>query len=222
MTGANATSPARRGPTAPSAGAPGDAPGAARPLPSGALASGALAGALVHLRALEPEDFEHVLELAGDLELLRAVGETRLGTSALAARRWCEERCAASVGTPEASVSTLVVETTEQVAVGLIEWRPTSLRQRVCSHALAIKGRYRRRGFGREALELLLGFAFDELGFYRAEAEIYAFNEASIALHRSLGFIEEGRRREAAFTAGRRHDILLFGLLARDFSARRT
>ncbi|WP_231333359.1 GNAT family N-acetyltransferase [Actinomadura graeca] len=40
---------------------------------------------------------------------------------------------------------------------------------------------------------------------------IYAFNEPSIALHRKLGFAEEGRLRDHEFLDGRHQDLVLEG-----------
>jgi RimJ/RimL family protein N-acetyltransferase len=44
-------------------------------------------------------------------------------------------------------------------------------------------------------------------------------NEASIRLHRALGFLEEGRRRRNLFFDGQYHDDILFGLTREEFDA---
>jgi RimJ/RimL family protein N-acetyltransferase len=44
-------------------------------------------------------------------------------------------------------------------------------------------------------------------------------NEASIQLHRKLGFVEEGRRRRQVFFNGKFHDDVLFGLTREEFEA---
>ena len=40
------------------------------------------------------------------------------------------------------------------------------------------------------------------------------------ALHRRLGFVEEGRQRDHNFFAGRHHDLVLFGMTAPEFAER--
>ena len=40
-----------------------------------------------------------------------------------------------------------------------------------------------------------------------------------LALHRKLGFVEEGRRRRAQFMVGRCHDEVLLGLTVEEFTA---
>ncbi len=51
--------------------------------------------------------------------------------------------------------------------------------------------------------------------------EVYAFNDASLALYRSLGFVEEGRLRQHEFFAGTYHDVVLLGITADEYWAGR-
>ena len=71
----------------------------------------------------------------------------------------------------------------------------------------------RRHGYGYDALKLLLRFAFDDLNLHRLSAWPVADNLPYIQMLGKAGFEEEGRRREAAFHAGRYWDMLLMGLL---------
>jgi RimJ/RimL family protein N-acetyltransferase len=79
-------------------------------------------------------------------------------------------------------------------------------------------GRDRGQGLMREALLAFLGRLFDE-GLHRVDAEAYAVNERSIRLMEALGFVREGRKREAHFDGESYSDILAFGLLRPDFGA---
>lgn len=71
----------------------------------------------------------------------------------------------------------------------------------------------RRKGYGAQALQLLLRFAFVELNLYRVTARVQEYNEAAIALLKKFGFTEEVRRRQALERDSRRWDLLVFGLL---------
>jgi RimJ/RimL family protein N-acetyltransferase len=72
-------------------------------------------------------------------------------------------------------------------------------------------------GLASEAVQLALGYAFDELGLHRIEADIDPRNERSIALVTRLGFRREGYLRERYHVGGEIQDALLFGLLAREW-----
>ncbi|MEM6803792.1 MAG: GNAT family protein, partial [Bacteroidota bacterium] len=58
---------------------------------------------------------------------------------------------------------------------------------------------------------------FQELRYHKAMVGIYAFNEASLALHKKIGFKEEGSLREMLFAGNQFHDLLKLGLLKREF-----
>ncbi|MDL1910723.1 GNAT family N-acetyltransferase [Chloroflexi bacterium CFX6] len=74
-------------------------------------------------------------------------------------------------------------------------------------------GEDRRKGYGSQALRMLLRFAFAELNLFRVTAAVPEYNEAALALLKKFGFVEEVRRREAVERDGRRWDMLVFGLL---------
>ena len=76
-------------------------------------------------------------------------------------------------------------------------------------------GRRRGRGLARDALATLLTHLF-ATGTHRIDAEAYLENERSRALLDGLGFVREGRKREANFTGDGYSDIVAFGLLEQD------
>ena len=71
----------------------------------------------------------------------------------------------------------------------------------------------RRKGFGSQAMKMLLRFSFAELNLFRVSANVPEYNETAIALLKKFGFAEEVRRRQALGRDGRRWDLLVFGLL---------
>jgi RimJ/RimL family protein N-acetyltransferase len=79
----------------------------------------------------------------------------------------------------------------------------------------------RGQGCGSEAMQLALGFAFDELNLHHVVATIFAYNADSIELVERLGFLHEGTLRQHIHRNGRRYDVLLYGLLRHEWQARR-
>ena len=75
------------------------------------------------------------------------------------------------------------------------------------------------QGLGREAVHLLLGYAFVALGLHRVSLRVIAYNERAIRCYRACGFREEGRERQAALVGGAWHDDVIMGVLASEFSA---
>lgn len=75
---------------------------------------------------------------------------------------------------------------------------------------------YWKHGYGKEAANASIEFAFKKLKFHRLEAEILPHNHASLALARSLGFKFEGVRRGAVYLHRKWHDHAIYSLLAED------
>jgi ribosomal-protein-alanine N-acetyltransferase len=75
------------------------------------------------------------------------------------------------------------------------------------------------RGVGAmsEALTAALTWGFEHMKLNRIEAQIHPENAASLKLAQGLGFVQEGRAREAGFWQGEYHDLLQFGLLRKDW-----
>lgn len=71
----------------------------------------------------------------------------------------------------------------------------------------------RGKGYGSEALKMLLRFGFAELNLFRLSAIVPEYNMAAIASLKKFGFIEEVRRRQSVERDARRWDVLVFGLL---------
>jgi RimJ/RimL family protein N-acetyltransferase len=75
----------------------------------------------------------------------------------------------------------------------------------------------RGKGYGSEALELLLRYAFGEINLFRVEASIPEYNPVALHLFRKAGFSEEARLRQALYRNGRRWDTFYLGLLAEEW-----
>ena len=76
---------------------------------------------------------------------------------------------------------------------------------------------YWRRGFAREALQVVCGQAFGALGVRRIEAEVQPDHIASNALLRALGFVHEGTLRQRWVAKHRAYDTHVYGLLAHEW-----
>lgn len=85
---------------------------------------------------------------------------------------------------------------------------------------LAIGPSEQNKGYGAEAMSLLLRLAFDELNLHHLTVMLPEYNIQGIKFIESFGFCEEVRRREVIFRDGRRWDSLHFGLLRSDWSVK--
>ena len=75
----------------------------------------------------------------------------------------------------------------------------------------------RGKGYGSEALRLLLHYAFAELNLFRVSAVVGGSNLAALRLSQKFGFVEEARRRKALLSDGQIYDLLHMGLLRQEW-----
>ena len=80
--------------------------------------------------------------------------------------------------------------------------------------------RYAGRGYMKEALRLMLAFAFDRLHLHRIEAACLPNNAASRHLLTRCGFREEGYAHKYLCIDGKWQDHVLFGLLREEWTGR--
>ena len=75
------------------------------------------------------------------------------------------------------------------------------------------------KGYGGEAMRLVLDYAFRELNLHRIQLTVFEYNARAILLYEKLGFRREGVYREFMQRDGKRYDMYLYGLLSREWSA---
>jgi RimJ/RimL family protein N-acetyltransferase len=77
------------------------------------------------------------------------------------------------------------------------------------------------KGCGVEAGKLICAWGLDVLALARIEAKVYEYNTLSINALKRNGFQQEGVLRGAGYQAGRRCDVIVFGILRKELEARR-
>ena len=99
------------------------------------------------------------------------------------------------------------------VAVHGIEWNN---RSGSLSVAIGEPGD-RNKGYGQEALKLILRYAFQELNLDRVGLEVIEYNTSGVRAYEKVGFRHEGRKRAAVYRDGKRYDLLVMGILRREW-----
>ena len=75
----------------------------------------------------------------------------------------------------------------------------------------------RDQGVGTEAIRLLLGYAFEDLGLNRVGLSVFDFNESAISTYEKIGFSREGRLRKAIRRDDSFRDAILMSVLAEEW-----
>ena len=173
-----------------------------------------LEGELVRLRPLGPGDAEGMYELATDPQSRRVTGTTATYTRE-AIERWCAEVAAA-----EDRIDLAVTAGGSDDYLGEIVLTDIDEVNGSASLRLSMRPGSRGRGYGTEAIDLVLGLAFDGYGLHRVGLEVLAINPRAQALYEGVGFRVEGRLREAYRDGERWCDGIVMGILDDEFRAR--
>lgn len=78
------------------------------------------------------------------------------------------------------------------------------------------------RGYGREAVTLLLTYGFHYLGARRIALTTHAKNERALRCYRACGFVEEGRPRKAVWIEGEYVDLVNMSILRDEWQPSQT
>ncbi|HVU10342.1 MAG TPA: GNAT family protein [Phototrophicaceae bacterium] len=174
-------------------------------------------GKLIRLRAVEATDWENHIQWDQDSELARLSYEIPFPRSTMGYREWAEREAQRP---PENDVYRFQMETLDgNVEVGTINTNRCDLRSGTFGYGLAISAPYQRKGYGSEAIRLVLRYYFLERRYQKCSVEVYSFNEPSQRLHEHLGFTLEGRLRRMVYTNGQFYDSLWYGITREEFEA---
>lgn len=172
-----------------------------------------LQGKRVTLRAVERDDLKRFHEFNRQVELvLNGDGAWRPLPLEVFEKR--HERHL------EAGEQAAFVIEADGTVIGDIELHTQDHRSRVSSFGVAIyQPEYLGKGYGREAIGLLLGWAFEVQNYERIWLTTWSTNARALGCYRALGFAEEGRLRRSEFVSGQYVDTVVMGLLRDEWRA---
>jgi RimJ/RimL family protein N-acetyltransferase len=171
-----------------------------------------LTGPRLSLRPLEKNDLPLLQKWSNDPELRALTGETR-PMSAAAAEDYFER-----IQRDEARVWFVIeVRATGQVIgeTGLLrmfpDWRNTDL------SIIIGEAEAQEKGYGSEAIRLMLDYAFGALGFHRVSIGVVGFNARALHFYEKNGFRREGVQRDGYFYNHTFSDFVMMSILEDEF-----
>lgn len=109
----------------------------------------------------------------------------------------------------------------ENTLIGFVALHSIKWSNRAATVSIGIgEPAYWGKGYGTEAMQLALAFAFRELNLYRVGLGVLAYNVRAIKSYEKVGFVHEGASRSAIERDGRRYDYVYMGLLRDEWNAR--
>ena len=155
-----------------------------------------LKGKHIYLRALEPEDLEFVHQIENDVSFW-TLSDTQAPYSRFVIKQYLEN---AKQDIFEAKQLRLAICTLDDNTIGLIDVFDFNVKNKRAGIGILIKDASdREKGFGKEALQLLVDYCFDVLHLHQVYANISEDNLASLALFENNGFERIGLKKDWSF-----------------------
>ena len=105
--------------------------------------------------------------------------------------------------------------------IGSIGLADISLNNRDAYVGIGIGERsYWGKGFGTDAMQIILRYAFNELNLHRVTLNVFEYNPRAIRSYEKAGFSHEGRMRNFLNRDGRRWDLIYMGILREEWVSR--
>ncbi|WP_217595808.1 GNAT family N-acetyltransferase [Cohnella sp. GbtcB17] len=73
------------------------------------------------------------------------------------------------------------------------------------------------KGYGTEAIKIVLRFVFEELKLNRLELEVFSHNLRGIRAYEKAGFVKEGVLRESLYYDGTYSDEIIMAMIKKDY-----
>ena len=108
------------------------------------------------------------------------------------------------------------------VLIGNIHLWGARPKDRCATLGIALGREYIGRGYGTDAMRVIVSYGFREMGLHRIQLGVAPFNPAGIRAYEKAGFVEEGRHRESVLHDGRWYDEVLMSILDHEWAARRS
>ena len=157
-----------------------------------------LKGEHIFLRALEPEDLEFVCAIEND-ESIWELSHTQTPYSRFLIKQYLEN---AQQDIYEAKQLRLVIADYDENTLGLIDIFDFDYKNRRAGIGILILKSNRGKGFGKEALQLLVNYCFTHLNLHQLYCNIAENNKESLNLFQKLGFKLVGLKKDWNYNQG--------------------
>lgn len=172
-----------------------------------------ITGKKVYLSPMNPEDLETYTRWMNDPEVTVGLGNHSGIYSLLKEKESLEH-----MATSKDSVNLAIIDKASNQLIGNCGLMDINHLYRRGDLGIFIgEADFRNRGYGTEAMALLLDFGFRVLNLHNINLKYFSFNKRGEKAYLKLGFKEVGRRRESVIYNGQFYDDVEMDLLEQEF-----
>lgn len=126
--------------------------------------------------------------------------------------KWIESQSAFKT---EYSFAIEILESGEYIGgcgVNKVDWKNS-----VAEIGIFVAKKFWGKGYGTDAMKLLVKFVFEQININKVKLNVYSFNKRAIKCYEKSGFKLEGVLRREMFRDGKYHDIHVMGILKDEY-----
>jgi RimJ/RimL family protein N-acetyltransferase len=169
-------------------------------------------GQNLYLRTITTQDADTYYESLLDSDINRLTGTQRIFNKDFI-YKYIESKTNAY---PELLLFILLKENDE--VIGDIQLNDIDLINRRANIRLSINSEtHQGKGYGKEAMVLVMEYGFGIMNLHRIDLEVYSFNKNAIKAYEKIGFKREGIKRDVLFYNHEYHDCIVMSMLEDEY-----
>lgn len=176
-----------------------------------------LVGERIYFRPLDINDLERLIKWINDPEITIFLTMGRFPANSIREKEWLE-----NLYRSQDEVVMGIVIKDGDILIGNCGLHQIDWVSRSAIFGIIIgEKEYQDKGYGTEAVLLMLKYAFEILNLNRVELTVYDFNKRAIRCYEKAGFILEGRLRQKIFKDGNYQDVLIMSILKEEWEKKK-
>lgn len=166
----------------------------------------------IYLSPVNSEDFEKYVYWMSDRNITDNLGNTVIITTIEGEKEWLEN------SEKNGDANFAIIKKDKDELIGNCSLMDIDRINRKCTLGIFIGDEENKgKGYGSEALSLLLKYAFDFQNMHSVDLKVFMFNKRAIKCYEKLGFKNCGVRHESYFLDGRYIDEITMEILESDY-----
>ena len=172
-------------------------------------------GDLVKLRSYKEEDIVKAHEFLNDEEVKKFISvDAAFPMTIWEEEAWIKTRKSNANLTYDFAIEDLKTNK----YIGGCSINSTNIKNRNCVIGIMIGDKeYWGKGYGTDALKILIKFIFEELNLDKIKLSVFSFNERARACYKKIGFKEEGILKKEIYRNGKYHDDILMAIFKDEY-----
>lgn len=171
-----------------------------------------IVGDRIYLSPRSIEDAEKFTEWMNDFKVTDYTGRSGQIMTLEGERRYLEEKINA-----QATFSIITLD--KDKLIGTVGLEEINYLHRTATLGIFIGDKeYLSKGYGTEAIRLLLDYGFNYMNLHSIKLQLMSFNERALKCYKKCGFKETGRIRDNRFINGNYYDTILMDILENEFT----